>query len=80
MAMSLTHEGEVTPNGVRLSCAATLEGSQVQFYYNGRRQLQPHVRRHAQGEHRGSAWQLARAVRLRVHLLAKMPGGIVLVA
>jgi len=32
------------PNGVRLSCAAVLCSSQVQFYYDGRRQLQPLVR------------------------------------
>jgi len=32
------------PNGVRLSCAANDYGSQMQFYYEGRRQLQPHVR------------------------------------
>jgi hypothetical protein len=33
------------PNGVRLSCAAKGCLSQMQFYYDGRRQLQPHVRR-----------------------------------
>jgi len=32
------------PNGVRLSCAATVWFSQLQFYYDGRRQLQPLVR------------------------------------
>ncbi len=32
------------PNGVRLSCAAMLWFSQLQFYYDGRRQLQPLVR------------------------------------
>ena len=32
------------PNGVRLSCAATVWFSQMQFYYDGRRQLQPLVR------------------------------------
>ena|SRR5712691_12820239 len=32
------------PNGMRLSCAAVLCLSQVQFYYDGRRQLQPLVR------------------------------------
>jgi len=32
------------PNGVRLSCAAVLWFSQLQFYYVGRRQLQPLVR------------------------------------
>ena len=32
------------PNGVRLSCAAEGYDSQLQFYYEGRRQLQPHVR------------------------------------
>ena len=32
------------PNGVRLSCAAVLWFSQLQFYYDGRRQLQPLVR------------------------------------
>ncbi len=31
-------------NGVRLSCAALLWFSQLQFYYDGRRQLQPLVR------------------------------------
>ena len=33
------------PNGERLSCAAVLWFSQLQFYYDGRRQLQPLVRR-----------------------------------
>src|SRR6266568_7767802 len=32
------------PNGVRLSCAAVQWFSQMQFYYDGRRQLQPLVR------------------------------------
>jgi len=32
------------PNGVRLSCAAVVWFSQMQFYYDGRRQLQPLVR------------------------------------
>src|SRR5437867_1130402 len=32
------------PNGVRLSCAAKVCFSQMQFYYDGRRQLQPLVR------------------------------------
>jgi len=32
------------PNGARLSCAAKVYGSQMQFYCDGRRQLQPHVR------------------------------------
>ena len=32
------------PNGVRLSCVAVLCFSQMQFYYDGRRQLQPLVR------------------------------------
>ncbi len=32
------------PNGVRLSCAAMVCFSQMQFYYDGRRQLQPLVR------------------------------------
>ena len=32
------------PNVVRLSCAAVLCFSQLQFYYDGRRQLQPLVR------------------------------------
>jgi len=32
------------PNGVRLSCAAVVWFSQLQFYYDGRRQLQPLVR------------------------------------
>src|SRR3989454_11569512 len=31
-------------NGARLSCAAVLWFSQLQFYYDGRRQLQPLVR------------------------------------
>src|SRR3989442_3151504 len=35
------------PNGVRLSCAAVLCLSQMQFYHDGRRQLQPLVRPHA---------------------------------
>jgi len=38
------HESELPPNGVRLSCAAKVCFSQMQFYYNGRRQLQPLVR------------------------------------
>ena len=33
------------PNEMRLSCAAMLCSSQMQFYYDGRRQLQPLVRR-----------------------------------
>src|SRR5207245_8926270 len=37
-------EGEQQPNGARLSCAAVLWFSQLQFYYDGRRQLQPLVR------------------------------------
>ena len=32
------------PNEKRLSCAAVLWYSQMQFYYDGRRQLQPLVR------------------------------------
>ena len=32
------------PNGGRLSCAAVRWFSQMQFYYDGRRQLQPLVR------------------------------------
>jgi hypothetical protein len=32
------------PNGARLSCAAKVRFSQIQFYYDGRRQLQPRVR------------------------------------
>ena len=32
------------PNGERLSCAAVVCLSQMQFYYDGRRQLQPLVR------------------------------------
>jgi hypothetical protein len=35
---------EMTPNGVRLSCAAVLCFSQTQLYHNRRRQLQPRVR------------------------------------
>src|SRR5207245_135093 len=35
---------DAQPNGVRLSCAAVLWFSQLQFYYDGRRQLQPLVR------------------------------------
>src|SRR5437867_1081538 len=34
----------VPPNGGRLSCAAVRWFSQMQFYYDGRRQLQPLVR------------------------------------
>ena len=34
-------------NETRLSCAAVACSSQTQFYYDGRRQLQPRVRRHA---------------------------------
>ncbi len=32
------------PNGMRLSCAALLCSSQMEFYHDGRRQLQPLVR------------------------------------
>jgi len=35
---------DAQPNGARLSCAAVLWFSQLQFYYDGRRQLQPLVR------------------------------------
>src|SRR5437879_1439674 len=35
---------DAQPNGVRLSCAAKGCLSQMQFYYDGRRQLQPLVR------------------------------------
>ena len=35
---------DAQPNGVRLSCAAKVCLSQLQFYYDGRRQLQPLVR------------------------------------
>jgi hypothetical protein len=38
------HEWCAQPNGWRLSCAAVLCYSQLQFYYDGRRQLQPLVR------------------------------------
>src|SRR5438445_4370353 len=41
-ASSLTRVAQ--PNGVRLSCAAVLWFSQLQFYYDGRRPLQPLVR------------------------------------
>ena len=34
----------MAPNEMRLSCAAVLWFSQLQFYYEGRRQLQPPVR------------------------------------
>src|SRR2546425_8917482 len=37
-------EAAPLPNGVRLSCAAKVCLSQMQFYYDGRRQLQPLVR------------------------------------
>jgi len=37
-------EARVRPNEMRLSCAAVLWFSQTQFYYDGRRQLQPLVR------------------------------------
>jgi hypothetical protein len=37
----------VPPNELRLSCAAVLCFSQLQFYYDGRRQLQPLVRQPA---------------------------------
>jgi hypothetical protein len=38
----------LAPSNVkRLSCAAVPWYSQMQFYYDGRRQLQPPVRRHA---------------------------------
>src|SRR5437879_689651 len=43
-AQSQTIGETVLPNGVRLSCAAVLWFSQLQFYYDGRRQLQPLVR------------------------------------
>ncbi len=35
---------DAQPNGVRLSCAAVVWFSQLQFYHDGRRQLQPLVR------------------------------------
>jgi len=35
---------DAQPNGGRLSCAAVRWFSQMQFYYDGRRQLQPLVR------------------------------------
>ena len=38
---------DAQPNGERLSCAAVLWFSQLQFYYDGRRQLQPLVRLHS---------------------------------
>src|SRR2546430_15219872 len=41
---SVTRSVALRPNGVRLSCAALLWFSQLQFYYDGRRQLQPLVR------------------------------------
>jgi len=41
----LVLRGTMPPNVVRLSCAAVLCLSQMQFYYDGRRQLQPPVRR-----------------------------------
>jgi len=37
--------GDAPSNEVRLSCAAVSCLSQMQFYYDGRRQLQPLVRR-----------------------------------
>ena len=44
LARTRTSPSAALPNGVRLSCAAVLCFSQMQFYYDGRRQLQPHVR------------------------------------
>jgi hypothetical protein len=41
---TLLEESEEPPNEKRLSCAAVLCCSQKQFYYDGRRQLQPLVR------------------------------------
>ncbi len=43
-AAAHTNEPYRLPNGARLSCAAVLWFSQLQFYYDGRRQLQPLVR------------------------------------
>ena len=44
-AMSQTAKGGwLLPNEMRLSCAAMLWCSQMEFYYDGRRQLQPLVR------------------------------------
>jgi hypothetical protein len=40
------------PNEKRLSCAAVLCSSQTQFYYDGRRQLQPLVRQLLRFNHR----------------------------
>src|SRR3989442_6544721 len=46
-AQSQTIGETVLPNGARLSCAALQWFSQMQFYYDGRRQLQPLVRQQA---------------------------------
>ena len=42
--MGIEDGPEPRPNEKRLSCAAVLWCSQTQFYYDGRRQLQPPVR------------------------------------
>src|SRR5437899_10587345 len=44
MLLLAKRQGYAPPNVVRLSCAAVLCSSQLQFYYDGRRQLQPLVR------------------------------------
>ena len=43
-------------NGVRLSCAARVCLSQMQFYYNGRRQLQPLVRLRTHNRRSDPSW------------------------
>src|SRR2546427_7070462 len=44
------------PNGARLSCAALLWFSQLQFYYDGRRQLQPLVRLRTDDRRSDPSW------------------------
>src|SRR5438552_14738624 len=44
------------PNGVRLSCAAVVCSSQMQFYYDGRRQLQPLVRLRTDNRRSDPSW------------------------
>ena len=47
---------DAQPNGVRLSCAAVLWFSQLQFYYDGRRQLQPLVRLRTDNRRSDPSW------------------------
>ena len=61
------------PNEKRLSCGAELEYSQMQFYYEGRRQLQPPVRLRTDGV--AEVPQLAPALEGHSPHLAPAPPG-----